>query len=843
MMPTISLDLLEPLRALAPILTTVATAALKGAVLIAFAAVAGATLLRHQPSAVRHALWTAALAAHLVLVFSGAFLPAIPLAGVRIPQWLGVEPRPTTDAPVAVTPSTLEDVIATMEAGSAALAAASAVSAPSVSASLRVVTAASPSPVVTPPPQAPDRAPRYPPVASVWLLGLALVLGRLVLGTVRVRALARAADRVTDPAWLSLAQTIATRLDIARPLTLLRGDRLAIPVTWGVVYPVVLLPAESDDWSDERRRVVLVHEMAHVKRFDALTQILAQIVVAIFWFDPLVWLAARRMRTEREHACDDYVIRDGTRPSHYADALLDMVRRLGDSSRRAAEGPAFAALAMARRSDLEARMRAILDPIANRHVLSRAGALLAGVVAMLLVLPLAALRPADARTLATPMAATATTIPISMPVLPPRDARLRALVASLDSVMASSDLQQRLAAVNRAADAAFAATEEAQSRSREPSPRMYRCTREDVRSRNSTYSMHSDTDKPGGNLVEYYVKRYGRCVHIMLLGPVTFTADERDVASLGANGRVQLHERTLDWERELVVTRADDGRLRRVYAVDGRPAVYDASAQAWVGRLMQDLARESGVAVPERVTRIRGRDGVAGVLAAIAEMEGSSAKRKHYEALLENTGGNSPADVDLIVRHAGRELASSSSDLRAVLRRVPATGARSVTSALADAIGNMSDGDKRETLVAMLDTADAATILAVLRLGEKIGSDGDKASFLQRAAPRAVGGTDAGLREAFFKTYSTIGSDGDKQAVLIAALRQGHKSPALTRDVIRGSSRIGSDGDKASILLAIARDRLLVTDALREEYIKVARSIGSDAEYRQVIDAVLGGKS
>jgi bla regulator protein blaR1 len=90
-------------------------------------------------------------------------------------------------------------------------------------------------------------------------------------------------------------------------------------VTWGIVYPVVLLPDDADSWPEERRRFVLVHEMAHVKRLDALTQLAGQLALALFWFDPLMWVANRRMQLEREHACDDYVLRHGTAPSKYAD--------------------------------------------------------------------------------------------------------------------------------------------------------------------------------------------------------------------------------------------------------------------------------------------------------------------------------------------------------------------------------------------------------------------------------------------------------------------------------------------------------------------------------------------
>ena len=251
-----------------------------------------------------------------------------------------------------------------------------------------------------------------PIIAAIWLVGMLLVLLRLAFGTWRVGQLARDGARVEDGMWLSLTQRLANRLGVTRPLILLRGERLAVPVTWGIVYPAVLLPQDADSWSEERRRFVLVHEMAHVKRFDALTQLLAQISLAVFWFDPLVWLAAHRMRVEREHACDDYVLRDGTAPSLYAGELLEMVRSIG-MPRHDRAAPAFAALAMARRSEFEGRMLAILDPRLDRHTLTRRGTLMTAVIVALLTLPLAALRPfqqptsAPATTAATPASATA----------------------------------------------------------------------------------------------------------------------------------------------------------------------------------------------------------------------------------------------------------------------------------------------------------------------------------------------------------------------------------------------------------------------------------------------------
>jgi hypothetical protein len=170
---------------------------------------------------------------------------------------------------------------------------------------------------------------------------------------------------------------------------LLENEETDVPVTWGVVYPVVLLPTVAAQWDDEQRIAVLTHELAHVKRFDALTQQLAQLALALLWFHPLVWMAVRRMRLEREHACDDFVLIAGARASRYADELLGLARRLTRPT-----APAAATLAMARRSELEGRLLAILDPATKRTAVRRARVTLLTLGAVLLATPLAAFRPA-----------------------------------------------------------------------------------------------------------------------------------------------------------------------------------------------------------------------------------------------------------------------------------------------------------------------------------------------------------------------------------------------------------------------------------------------------------------
>src|SRR5205085_5416457 len=129
---------------------------------------------------------------------------------------------------------------------------------------------------------------------------------------------------------------------------LLRGAGATMPMTWGLFRSVILLPGQADQWSGARRRVVVLHELAHIQRRDCLTQFLAQVACALYWFHPLAWLAARRLRREREQACDDRVLLAGSRASDYAWHLLDIARSL-----RSARCAAFATVAMARRSQLE----------------------------------------------------------------------------------------------------------------------------------------------------------------------------------------------------------------------------------------------------------------------------------------------------------------------------------------------------------------------------------------------------------------------------------------------------------------------------------------------------------
>jgi beta-lactamase regulating signal transducer with metallopeptidase domain/tetratricopeptide (TPR) repeat protein len=229
-------------------------------------------------------------------------------------------------------------------------------------------------------------------VLGLWSAGTALALARLALGAARVRRVCRRASPDADPGWTVIAGELSAKLGLPHPVDLLFSEELAVPVTTGLLRPIVLLPEGAHRWNEERRRVVLLHELAHVKRADWLALLLGQTAAALYWFHPLAWTLRVQMRKDCERACDDLVLAAGTRASVYAAHLLSIIRSLRLSHQRA-----LPAVAMARRSYWDGRMRAILDPAVERRTVSPGEKRLAACALFAAVVALAALEPWTAR--------------------------------------------------------------------------------------------------------------------------------------------------------------------------------------------------------------------------------------------------------------------------------------------------------------------------------------------------------------------------------------------------------------------------------------------------------------
>jgi beta-lactamase regulating signal transducer with metallopeptidase domain/protocatechuate 3,4-dioxygenase beta subunit len=354
--------------------------AIKATLILAAAGVA-ALALRRSSAAARHLAWCLGLGAALALPVLSLALPGwswrvLPAAGdeshparTSAAHSPALRPERTIAASLPVHEATFdeEDLLgAEPAARHSRPAAANPVVAPSGS-SWRIL------------------ALSWPWVA--WLQGALAVLSTPMAGWVALRRWTRQAEPIDDAEWIALLSDLTARLGLSRQITLLRGARAAMPMTWGWFRPVVLLPADADAWDLDRRRDVLLHELAHVKRLDCLAQAIARWACAVCWFHPLAWVAARRMRIERERACDDVVLLAGARASDYAGHLLEIARGL-----QVPLAAALAAMSMARPSQLEGRLRAILDPARHRGRPDLKTAAIALLSAILILLPLAMLR-------------------------------------------------------------------------------------------------------------------------------------------------------------------------------------------------------------------------------------------------------------------------------------------------------------------------------------------------------------------------------------------------------------------------------------------------------------------
>ena len=293
-------------------LWTLAAAAVKGAALLV-AAGALVAVARQASAATRHLIWTVALVATLALPVVAGLLPPIE---VPVPQGLAalLTTRQAADAAAAM------GVLPATESGPTT---AIRVDQPADRSRRTDTSSLGPRPASVPAAAAID----WPALLLLtWLAGAAISLARFAIGLATAWWISRSATPVVDADWRHLLHDLSDQLGLVHAVRLLRSARASVPMTWGWSRPVVLLPVDADTWTAECRTAVLAHELAHVQRRDCAVQAIAQLACAAYWFNPLVWIAARQLRVERERACDDQVLALGTRPSDYATHLLDIAR-------------------------------------------------------------------------------------------------------------------------------------------------------------------------------------------------------------------------------------------------------------------------------------------------------------------------------------------------------------------------------------------------------------------------------------------------------------------------------------------------------------------------------------
>jgi uncharacterized protein (TIGR03435 family) len=205
-----------------------------------------------------------------------------------------------------------------------------------------------------------ERQPSVRYIGTVWTAGVFVVLLYMLICALAAARLRRAAT-AAGASWINEGRALAKSVGVPR-VAFAESALVRVPLVCGVVKPLVIVPSAVSGWDAERRQVVLLHELAHVRRRDCLTQLIAQIACAMYWFHPLAWLAAHRLRVERERACDDFVLAAGVRGSAYARHLVAVAKNTFPHPSLLASS----SVAMTHRSQLEGRLTSILDPSTPR---------------------------------------------------------------------------------------------------------------------------------------------------------------------------------------------------------------------------------------------------------------------------------------------------------------------------------------------------------------------------------------------------------------------------------------------------------------------------------------------
>ena len=366
---------------------------IKGLLLI-LAALAIVTLVRSISAATRH----------LVLLTAVIALPIIPFLTWALPSWKAIPAikQPLEWVPAEKLTSLGAPAFSSTE-GSEALAGASSVPGPSVQGAPQTtlvngpimnpfspadVTTAASGQTTTSLLALPSEIPFL--IIGIWLAISTVLLLRLLASRIRLCELEDTAHRIQEGALAEAVEKGCNRLGISRSIQVLQGKSGSMPMTWGVWNPQLLLPQDAENWDARRLQSVVLHELAHVKRGDVATQLLVQVVCSLFWFNPLVWIAAWRIRTDRERACDDLVLSHGVAAPDYAENLLQVVTGCEELPKLGGT-----AVAMAEKARIEGRLRSILKPNTNRKPTTRNGIIATVALCALAIMPLAMLQAED----------------------------------------------------------------------------------------------------------------------------------------------------------------------------------------------------------------------------------------------------------------------------------------------------------------------------------------------------------------------------------------------------------------------------------------------------------------
>lgn len=200
----------------------------------------------------------------------------------------------------------------------------------------------------------------FPYLVSVYGIGIIFQLFILFAGYKKMLLL-KYADRNPVPAeWVAVFQEMVGRLQLRRHISFYLSSKVNVPLVIGYFKPVVLFPiALATQLEIKQLEAILIHELSHIRRNDYLLNLVKTAIETVLFFNPFIWLTGRHINIEREHACDDLVVKLTGTPVTYAHALLKL-EILKDKS-----APALSMAATGKNQHLYQRIKRITDMKTN----------------------------------------------------------------------------------------------------------------------------------------------------------------------------------------------------------------------------------------------------------------------------------------------------------------------------------------------------------------------------------------------------------------------------------------------------------------------------------------------
>lgn len=637
-----------------------------------------------------------------------------------------------------------------------------------------------------------------------WVLLSFVMLARLGRGYWKLRGLKTSATPMPAE-WQMRLRSLKGVNGVRRQTQLLVSSDIAAPMSLGFLNPAILIPRMLfERLSDSELEHVVLHELCHLCRRDDWTNLAQRLIEAVLPIQPVVYWIGHRMSIEREMACDDWVIAATGTAESYATSLA----RVAELSQWAHAG-ILAAGATGNSSQLFSRVRHILDRTRNaapKLTIAPLGAAIAAIGVLIYVGGHAPLMIAFAQT-----SAVETSRQESFPLSPTQ------------SIAASRARSATPTSIASRASQASAEPPTLVALSAPPSPR--------------APVAPAESQQSGETHTEITIRTGLTSLSVKVDGVIEFTDDDRDVKSLSPGGHFRMEEGAWLSGRRYDVKADSVGNLTKIYSVGSSVKPLDSEGHEWLGRLLPQIIRDSGIGAVARVARILRQGGPQAVINEIGLIHSDGSKRIYLEQLFSQATLN----TDQLTESAKliRGISSDGDKARILVDVDEKYFTGELRPHLFEAVESISsDGDKRKVLSDILkkDAGSGDTLFGVTRAAKHISSDGDKAAVLiEMAGPYRDNG---GLGMAYFEAVKSISSDGDHARVLSTLLAAHGDDRDTVARVLGSAGKISSDGDKARVLKeAVAR--YSADEPFRKAFIDAANSISSDGDHQQVLVALV----